>query len=64
MNFIANVVFAYDTLDVLLDLESLSNFLKYAFVGANKSLHVINAFDLDQDQEKIWLTHLGRTKIS
>ena len=52
VDFITDVIFAYDTSTVSLDLKPLPASLKYAFLGLDESLHVIIAYDLDQDQEK------------
>ena len=48
MDFIADIASACDTSVVLLDLKPLSDSLKYAFLGPNKSLHVIIASNMDQ----------------
>jgi len=52
VDFITDVIFAYDTSTVSLDLKPLPASLKYAFLGLDESLHVIIVYDLDNDQEE------------
>jgi len=62
VDFIAKIASAYDTSGVSLDLKSLPNSLKYAFLGPNESLPVIIASDLDQHQEEKLLNLLRENK--
>ena len=48
VDFIAIVAFAYDTSTISLELKSFPDSLKYAFLGPDKSLPIIIAFELDQ----------------
>ena len=49
---------------VALELKSLPNSLKYAFLGPDKSLPVIIASDLDRDQEDKLISLLRENKES
>jgi len=62
VDFIIEVAFSYDTYVVSLDLKSLPNSLKYAFLGHDDSLPVVVASDLNQDQDEELLNLLGDNK--
>jgi len=52
VDFITDVISAYDTSGIPLDQTSLLNSLKYVFLGLDESLAIIIASTFDQDQKK------------
>jgi len=62
VDFIAKFSFTCDTSAAPLDLKTLPDSLKYAFLGRDESLPMIIASDLNQDKEDKFLNLLRESK--